>query len=104
MLPPALRGERDEVLIALRGVGEDAEVVALRLLAVAVGPVSLVSSDLRDKVELRSGKGCDACLVTGLVELNSTSDVAMVGQTERRLTEICDSRHHGFDTGKRIAC
>ena len=80
-----LRGDADEVAVALFVFGEDEEMVVV--VALAGGAMVGVFAD----VELAAEDGLDALLLGGVEEVDGAVDVAMVGHGHRFLAEGGDA-------------
>ena len=95
------RGELEEVLVALRGLGQKGQVVVELVAAVGV-PTPVIDlapahraleSGLPGHVGLGPDDGVDPGRATGLVEVEDPVHVAVVSDSERRLA-ICSRRSH----------
>ena len=89
-LQEAGRGQRDQVLEAGPVAGEQRQVVALVLHAVACAVVV-------DHVGLEAHDRLHVVLAAGLVELHRPVHDAMVGEAEGRHAELCAARDQPLD-------
>ena len=94
------RGQLEQVLVALRRLRQQCQVVVELVAAVAIATAVIDLAAAHRALEARVGRHVrlgaddrvDAVGVTGLIEVKDAVHVAVVGDPERRLAILCSRR------------
>src|SRR5207302_10360348 len=84
------RGQLDEVAIALAGLGQQREMVALASTSGRTGMVV-------DEIDLAADDGLDPMAAAGLVELHGSVHHPVIGEAEGGLVELRGAGREGLD-------